>query len=279
MKICKKFWAMKFFGKIIVPLALASGASSVYAERSGAFVGAEIGIGGGEAKSSYYKCQNTDQTKPECHNPKQGSERLVSGEGVDYGFVAGYKLFITRYFGLRAYANVNVAHLALEAQESKDSQAQKLNATALKYGANVDFLANFMISGESSLGGFLGFGMGANTWLGKDLGGLRGIYEANFSTEEIALLQGLKRNITGFVMSLNVGLRGTLNKHHGIEFAFRWHFWGSRAFYERYDEYGLQKDATGNNAQPLTSFPMRYIEANTTLYNPYSLSLRYTYSF
>lgn len=235
-------------------------------------------MGGGEAKSSYYKCQNTDATKPQCHNPSQGGESLVSSEGVDYGVIAGYKLFITRYFGLRAYANINATHLAFEAQEAKDTTSQKIGATALNYGANVDFLANFMISGESSLGGFLGLGVGANTWLGKDLDRLKGVYEASLSTEEIALLKGLKRNITSFDMSLNVGLRGTLNKHHGIEFAFRWHFLGSRAFYEGYYEYKYKQEG-GKDAEPLESFQSRIIEANTTLYNPYTLSLRYVYSF
>lgn len=53
---------------------------------------------------------------PICDSAGQGSEGLSSDGGVDYGFVAGYKLFVTHYFGLRAYANINVAHLAFEAR-------------------------------------------------------------------------------------------------------------------------------------------------------------------
>lgn len=229
-------------------------------------------MGGGEIKSSYYKCQATDTTVeyPVCSDAGQGSEGLSSDGGVDYGFVAGYKLFVTPYFGLRAYANINVAHLAFEARGGKLAKA---NVTMLNYGANVDLLGNFVVKGDSSFGGFVGLGIGANTWLGKDLDKLRGFYETNLAND-ISLL-GLKRNITSFDMALNVGLRGTLQKVHGVEIAFRVSFFGSRAFYEYYDEYQKKQ----NNAGKEIAYLNKQIEANTTIYNPYSILLRYTYSF
>lgn len=271
-QVCRilKFFAFKPF---VALFALASVASNVAAERNGAFVGAEIGMsGGGEIKSSYYKCQATDTTVeyPVCSDAGQGSEGLSSDGGVDYGFVAGYKLFVTPYFGLRAYANINVAHLAFEARGGKLAKA---NVTMLNYGANVDLLGNFVVKGDSSFGGFVGLGIGANTWLGKDLDKLRGFYETNLAND-ISLL-GLKRNITSFDMALNVGLRGTLQKVHGVEIAFRVSFFGSRAFYEYYDEYQKKQ----NNAGKEIAYLNKQIEANTTIYNPYSILLRYTYSF
>lgn len=277
-KVCR-ILGEKFFGfkPFVALFALASVASTVSAERSGAFVGAEIGMsgGGGEIKSSYYKCQATDTTVeyPVCSDAGQGSEGLSSDGGVDYGFVAGYKLFVTRYFGIRAYANINVAHFAFEAR-GKNSLNTKANATMLNYGANVDLLGNFVVMRDSSFGGFVGLGIGANTWLGKDLDKLRGFYEANLAND-ISLLGGLKRNITSFDMALNVGLRGTLQKVHGVEIAFRVSFFGSRAFYEYYDEYPKKKDNAGNEIAYLN----KHIETNTAIYNPYSILLRYTYSF
>lgn len=211
---------------------------------------------------------------PVCSDAGQGSEGLSSDGGVDYGFVAGYKLFVTRYFGLRAYANINVAHFAFEAR-GKNSLNTKANATMLNYGANVDLLGNFVVMRDSSFGGFVGLGIGANTWLGKDLDKLRGFYEANLAND-ISLLGGLKRNITSFDMALNVGLRGTLQKVHGVEIAFRVSFFGSRAFYEIYDDYPKRYDNAGNKKP---SYLNKHIETNTAIYNPYSILLRYTYSF
>lgn len=210
---------------------------------------------------------------PVCSDARQGSEGLSSDGGVDYGFVAGYKLFVTHYFGLRAYANINVAHLAFEAKGAQSSLSKKVNATMLNYGANVDLLGNFVVVRDSSFGGFVGLGIGANTWLGKDLDKLRDFYETNLAND-ISLL-GLKRNITSFDMALNVGLRGTLQKAHGVEIAFRVSFLGSRAFYEYYDEYQKKQ----NNAGKEIAYLNKQIEANTTIYNPYSILLRYTYSF
>lgn len=230
---------------------------------------------GGEVKSSYYKCQATDTNAnyPICDFAGGGSEGLSSDGGVDYGFVAGYKLFVTPYFGLRAYANINVAHLAFEAR-GENLPNTKANATMLNYGANVDLLGNFVVMGGSSFGGFVGLGIGANTWLGKDLDKLKGIYETNLSAQDIALLDGLKRNTTSFDMALNVGLRGTLQKVHGVEIVFRVSFFGSRVFYRDYEKHNWKE------ARPeLPSYLENKIEANTTIYNPYSILLRYTYSF
>ena len=224
--------------------------------------------GGGEAKSSHYKCQTTDANTQCSTTGQRGGEKLSSNGGVDYGFVAGYKLFITPYFGVRAYANINVAHLALEAGGGQ--VYQKANATMLNYGANVDLLGNFLVMKDSSFGGFVGLGIGGNSWLGKDLDRLRGVYETSLSPEEIALLGGLKRNITSFDMALNVGLRGTLQKAHGVEIAFRVSFLGTREFYGFHEEWGQS-----NNVGYLA----KEIKAETVLYNPYSILLRYTYSF
>ena len=121
----------------------------------------------------------------------------------------------------------------------------------------------FVVVRDSSFGGFVGLGIVAKTWLGKDLDKLRGIYDTNL-TQDIALL-GLKRNITSFDMALNVGLRGTLQKAHGVEIAFR-------VSYEYYQNYDKKKDAQNN----LTAYLDKYIQTNTPIYNPYSILLRYT---
>ena len=186
--------------------------------------------------------------------------------------VAGYKVLFNHYFGLRFYANISATQANVNLNKSTDStMPSNINATMLNYGANVDFLANFYVSHNESFGGFLGFGLGANTWLGSDLATLKRFYQTNLSDTEIAQnLNGLSRNKTGFDTVLNVGLRGTLYKHHGVELVARVSFIGTRLFYENYENYTLQRD---------TLVLDKSIKASTTAHIPYTLSLRYIYAF
>lgn len=38
----------------------------------------------------------------------------------------------------------------------------------LNYGANIDFLANVLVSESVDLGGFVGLGIGGDSWFGGD---------------------------------------------------------------------------------------------------------------
>ena len=162
-------------------LALASAlASGVMAEESGVFVGIEVGRGD-------FKGERTSQ---------QGIDtRIASGER--YGLSFGYKKFFSPKIGLRYYANVSFNNFS--------KQGDTLRLT--NYGANVDFLGNFISTESVSFGGFIGLGLGGNTWENRAFPAMR------------ALATTFNKN--GFDFALNVGLRTNIASHHGIEIALR----------------------------------------------------------
>ena len=229
--------------KIAISLALLLGGANIaLAEESGVFVGAEIGYGAGKFE--------TKVTLP------TGSDRLkYDGGGVKYGVVVGYKQFFTPYLGLRYYANVSIMHGNLE----NDAYAgtywkQKVDGTLVNYGANVDFLANFVANETLDFGAFLGLGIGGNTWTGRDL------------DDHEDYLNGIARNLntsvslsrTGFDLSLNVGLRANIAKNHGVELVAKVPFLATTLL-----------DKTIPNMA----------NVKNTLHQPFSVTARYTFSF
>ena len=149
--------------------------SALFAEVSGGFVG--IGIGGGGTAS---KMEGGDMSLKQTYS------------GFNYGFVGGYKQFFNDYLGLRYYANVDLHHNMAKAEN------ERLDIIIVNYGANVDFLGNFISNETLDFGGFAGLGIGANTLTGQ-------IFD----------------NTTGFDIALNVGLRTNIAKNHGVEVAVR----------------------------------------------------------
>ena len=230
--------------KIAISLALLLGGANIaLAEESGVFVGAEIGYGAGKFE--------TKVTLP------TGSDRLkYDGGGVKYGVVVGYKQFFTPYLGLRYYANVSIMHGNLE----NDAYAgtywkQKVDGTLVNYGANVDFLANFVANETLDFGAFLGLGIGGNTWISDDLD--------DFEDREVAQVAGAfnqtwKLTRTGFDLSLNVGLRANIAKHHGVELVAKVPFLETTLLDKKIPNMGSVKN---------------------TLHQPFSVTARYTFSF
>lgn len=198
------------------------GANVALAEESGGFIGLGIG-GGGTAFSVTFDDFNSKQTR----------------SGLNYGFVGGYKQFFTTHLGLRYYANVDLHHnMSKVTGESKVMEAILVN-----YGANVDFLGNFISNETLDFGGFIGLGIGATTLTGKD------IEDMKKKTKE----DGTKLTTTGFDIALNVGLRTNIAHNHGLEVAVRVPF------------------------VPVTM--MNTNGAKYTLGQEYSVLARYTFSF
>ncbi|WP_300446968.1 outer membrane beta-barrel protein [Helicobacter mastomyrinus] len=77
----------------------------------------------------------------------------------------------------------------------------------MNYGVNIDALYNFIDTGYSSLGAFLGVGVGANTWSGVVVDEIENV--------------GLSPNKTGLDVSLNVGLRSVIHKRLSLEAIIR----------------------------------------------------------
>lgn len=122
----------------------------------------------------------------------------------------------------------------------------------------MDFLANFVSNESLDFGVFLGVGIGGNTWMGRDLDD----YEDYLN--RIANLVGtsVSFNKTGLDLSLNVGLRTNIAKHHGIELVAKVPFLKTTL---------LNKTFTAPTG---TSHVLK-----DTLHQAFSVTARYTFSF
>lgn len=239
-------------------LSLLVSANLSFAEVSGGFVGLEIGAGEANLKSTMIRFDLTDLETIE----------LITGgpQTPYYGLIAGYKQFFNRYIGLRYYANINVSHFNLI---PKNCNAKTCNTfafsstiTIINYGANIDFMGNFY-SGESvDFGGFVGFGLGANSWVGDGineherlyLGAMNNIYQGN---------NNLKLKKTGFDCWVNLGLRTNFATHHSIEALARVPLLKTTLLKDKFHDIGNGKD----------------YDMQTTIRNIYNISLRYAFSF
>lgn len=144
--------------------------------------------------------------------------------GINYGFVAGYKQFFTPYLGLRYYVNLDIHHNLKKVDDTEqtfDSNDNLINETYLgkkryditliNYGINVDFLGNFLVTEMVDFGGFIGLGIGANSFMGKFIKGIKDSLRSS----------GVKFSNTGFDIALNLGLKTNIAKYHGLEIVAR----------------------------------------------------------
>ena len=140
--------------KFAVIFTLIFGANVAFAEESGGFLG--LGVGYSDLNLTVkgrYDFDSTTSTE---------STKTATGEGVAYGAIIGYKQLFNPYVGLRYYVNVDAMHSKVEYNGAKSREMIFLN-----YNANMDLLVNFLGNKDNDFGLFLGFGLGANTLLGK----------------------------------------------------------------------------------------------------------------
>ena len=233
----------------LVSIAVAAvllSATSAFAEESGVFLGAEIGYGGEkhETKTAVIIAQATLK-----HD----------GGGIKYGVVVGYKQFFTQYFGLRYYANVSIMHGNLKNDDYIGTiWKTRLNGNLINYGANVDFLANFVANETLDFGAFIGLGIGGNTWSSKDLDDFE---DREVATVAQAVGQIWKLSKTSFDLSLNVGLRTNIATHHGIELVAKVPFLETKL---------LDKSVSMNGNSG---------SVKSTLTHTFSVTARYIFSF
>ena len=216
--------------------------SALFAEVSGVFLGAEIGYGAGKFEN-----------KITSNGANQNAN--YDGGGIKYGVVVGYKQFFTQYLGLRYYANLGITHAKLEANSVATGYDWKdrVYGTLINYGANVDFLGNFVSNETLDFGGFIGLGIGGNTWSGRDLDDHEDVL--NSYAQGLGTSVSLTR--TGFDLSLNVGLRTNIATNHGVELVVKVPFLQTKLF-----------DKTYSN-----------VNIKNTLHQAFSVTARYTFSF
>ncbi|MGX3011947.1 outer membrane beta-barrel protein [Helicobacter sp. 23-1044] len=166
--------------------------------------------------------------------------------------------------GLRYYANVGITHATLKSNAVAQGYNWKdrVEGTLINYGANVDFLANFVANETMDFGGFIGLGVGGNSWSGQDL------------DEHEDYLNSLAQNITapvslaktGFDLSLNVGLRANIAKNHGVELVAKVPFLKTTLL-DRSISVKINGNGGGN------------VKVRNTLHSPFSVTARYVFSF
>lgn len=155
-------------------------------EKSGVFIGADVGSSLNVAHGSLNLTLNTDTSS----SSTQSSAATVVFN-LSYGLRVGYQQYFGNYNGLRVYGNFNYSHFGSDSM--------------MKYGANVDYLLNFSDS-DSPWGLFVGVGY---EWMGGKIKDL-------FERRKQDLLPTEKIKTDGLLV--NVGLSKIYNNHHRIEF-------------------------------------------------------------
>lgn len=162
--------------------------ASSKAEETSWFIGGEIGFGGSEFRGKFTGYDDYD-------NPITETIK-IRNTNFAIGLIAGQKNFFTQKLGVRIYAN-----LAIQ---------PTLQFTLINYGANADFLGNFYANETFEIGGFAGLSLGGNSWV------------ANMSINASQLNTGsMTSSISGFDVALNIGLRASIGKYHGVELVAR----------------------------------------------------------
>lgn len=181
-----------------------------------------------------------------------------------YGLVAGYKQFFNRYVGLRYYANVNIFHFTLVPKSCNATTCNVFafsgNITMINYGANIDFMGNFYSSESVDFGGFVGFGLGANSWVGKGISDHERLYLGAMNRRDGS---NLKLKKTGFDCWVNLGLRTNFATHHSIEALARVPLLKTTLLKDKFHNADNGKD----------------YDMQTTIHNIYNISIRYAFSF
>lgn len=221
--------------------------------RSGGFVG--FGIGGGGANMSA-KASGEMNMGSDSGSVNQ-TIKYYEGGGVDFELVSGYNQFFTQYIiGLRYYANFSLSYMIMNVSgifkdylialgnEEMYNEIKIMNAILINYGANVDFVGNFYTSANVDLGGFVGIGIGGDSW----------IIKAKLDTQ-------LSPPTSAFNVWLNAGLRANIATHHGIELVARVPFLKATIF--------------------STAMNLGYANSKMKMFitNPYNVTLRYVYNF
>lgn len=230
-------------------------ANPIFAEESGVFLGVNVGYG--------VATMRTDFSFTEANGDTQAHKgKLANGGGVNYALIVGYKQFFTPYLGLRYYLNLNALHAianptALMEQHAGINTKQKF--TLLNYGANVDFLGNFIANNAFSFGAFVGVGVGGDLLLGADLDNyLKSFLAKNVGANPTTDLKLRKNNVNVW---LNVGLRANLAKYHSVEVFARVSALSDRLLDERFGGHGAE------------------FSVKTTITNRYNIGIRYGFSF
>lgn len=253
-KIYHKGYKMKNFILRFVFIGIL-GASSLLAEESGWFAGAQFSSGSVELEYEY--CNQASNTKECTADPQE-----QPFEGYQWGLLGGYKQFFTPKFGLRYYASFNVGkNYSYEGTRYKDAERNEIRNTFTNkldeytFHLHIDALYNFITSERSDFGVFAGVGLGYAFYkytMGDSLMGM----DAYIDTAR------------DFDISIFLGLRVNLAKRHGIE------------LYSRFTSLLTQEETFAAVGQ-VNDSPIRYDLTGIVISNApkTTIGVRYIFSF
>lgn len=264
---------MKNIKKVLGSLAcVACLSTAAVAEDDGLYLAVELG--GGEAKFK----QDIDTTTSVGPIPVQNTVGDITANNSMPNLMLkfGDKSFFNENFGYRKYVYFgygyssmkNVSYnggLSIMQGVSNGSIFTTTNNTyynnVLEYGIGADVLYNFMNKGSDSFGVYAGVAIGGETWIAN---GKR--YKPK---------QGPGESYANFQTILNVGLRGTIAKNHGIEIGARFYMLESQIF-EGHGTSSLMQNAANQ------IFPGANVVVNNTtteMKRPVVAYLSYVYNF
>lgn len=173
--------------------------TACFAEISGGFVGAYYGYGEfRQVSSGTFGLGGT---------PIATGATRIKADSFSTGVSLGYKHFFNHYVGLRLYGEIGVYVPEFRFEGEVE------DATLVNYGASLDLLVNFIAKPEIDFGIFIGGGVGANTWISKE------IEQLKKDIREYGL--GFRVNDTRLDVALNAGVRFHFARRHGIELGSR----------------------------------------------------------
>lgn len=127
----------------------------------------------------------------------------IKADSFSAGVFVGYKYFFNPYVGMRIMLGYDAFTPEFEFEGKREE------AILLNFGANLDFLVNFVSTQNADFGFFVGASVGGNWWVSKDITQLKRDIEdsgLNFKVRDLSL-----------DVAVNVGLRVNFARRHSIE--------------------------------------------------------------
>ncbi|RDU51937.1 hypothetical protein CQA49_04205 [Helicobacter sp. MIT 00-7814] len=256
-------------------------ASSAFAERGGGYIGVDIGHGNVKF-DQYVNATTTIPAQPMFPAQNSVGHILADNSMANIAIKGGYKTFFgeSKRFGVRGYVyfgygynsmkNISYTGDLYTLTGGGDSSIFTTTGKTyynhvFDYGVGGDLLFNFIDAPEHSFGIYGGVAIGAETWVanGKE-------YKPNGGNGE---------NYFAFQTTINAGIRGVFNEHHGIEFGVKFPLLDAEIF----NGNGRSSLLSGPITIPGTPVPIptetNLNSTTTTMKRPYIIHASYVYNF
>ncbi|RDU51938.1 hypothetical protein CQA49_04210 [Helicobacter sp. MIT 00-7814] len=268
-------------------------ASAVFAEKGGGYLGIDIGHGNAKFDQNIDAIMTVPVDADTQRIPLNGNI-YASNSMANITIKGGYKTFFgeSRRFGVRGYVYFGYGYSSMQNINYDFSgsgaidygsgftipvgqiieQLGEMNGGSIftgtgktyynhvfDYGVGGDLLFNFIDATEHSFGIYGGVALGAETWVanGKE-------YKPSEGSE----------SYFGFQTTINAGIRGVFNEHHGIEFGVKFPLLDTQIFKGSGYSSLMNNDILVNMGGSVS-----LNNTTTTMKRPYIIHASYVYNF